>query len=205
MATRPKPSAPAPEPGEVAARRRQDLLESALSLLAEGGLEGLRTRDVAARAGVNISTLHYYFGTKEALLLALVEHASAKFLAHPPARRPRPGAPALRTHLLDAWRTFQAEPHLAAALQELVLRGQRDPATGAAFRALHDGWNASLEALLRHEIAAGTLRSDLDPPLAARVVTSFIMGAMMQLGVNPAAFDFEDAALKLERWLGAPG
>ena len=195
-------------PPATADRRRHDLLEAAYQLIGEGGLEGLRTRAIAARAGVNISTLHYYFGTKEDLLVAVVEHASSKFTS-PPAASERQRAPdplaSLRAHLEASWRTFQTTPHLSTVLQELVLRGQRDPATRAAFRALHDGWNGIVEQFLRREIKAGALRSDLDPRAAARLVTSFIIGAMVQLGVNPKAFEFLDLARKLERWLGAPG
>lgn len=159
----------------------------------------LRTRDIAARAGVNISTLHYYFATKEVLLVALVEQVRAKFTAPPPGARrgsvtgagagANPEA-ALRGHLEGAWRTFQSTPHLSTVLNELVSRAQRDAATRAAFRALHNDWNAIVEGVLRAGVSAGALRADLDAAAGARVVTSFIMGAMLQLDLNPKAFDF---------------
>src|SRR2546430_7157743 len=47
--------------------RRRSLVLAAYDLIAEKGFEDLRTRDVAARAGVNIATLHYYFASKEDL------------------------------------------------------------------------------------------------------------------------------------------
>ena len=66
-------------PRKVPEQRRQDLVLAAFELLAEKGFEGLRTRDVAARAGVNIATLHYYFPTKEALIGGVVEHVMTRF------------------------------------------------------------------------------------------------------------------------------
>ncbi|MBV9946836.1 MAG: TetR/AcrR family transcriptional regulator, partial [Myxococcales bacterium] len=207
-----------PPPVEIAERRRQDLLDAAFSLIAERGLEGLRTRDVAARAGVNISTLHYYFATKEKLLLAVVGYASERFARRgggdaegegvavragpggraggaggererPPGVRRAPRVqPTLCAHLETAWQNFRATPELAVVLQELALRGQRDDATRAAFRALHKGWNRVVEQVLRRQIKEGALRADLDPRAAARVVTSFIIGATVQLGVNAKAF-----------------
>lgn len=191
---------------EIGAARRRDLLEAAFRLVGERGLEGLRTRDIAARAGVNISTLHYYFGTKDALLVALVAHTSQKFAAGAEAQPGRPGSsePApLRAHLERAWSTFQSTPHLATVLQELVLHGQRDPATRAAFRGLYEGWNGMLEEVLRQENARGALRPHLDARAGARIVTSFIMGAVVQLGVNPKAFDFDAVARALESWMAA--
>src|SRR5215475_10846989 len=97
---------------ELREERRVELIEAAYALIAEKGLEGLRTRDIAARAGVNISTLHYYFGTKEELLVAVIEHVRDTF-----ARREQDRDPTVETlpeHLEAAWRSFEAEPHLAA-------------------------------------------------------------------------------------------
>jgi AcrR family transcriptional regulator len=41
------------------AKRRQELVLAAFHQIAERGFEGLRTREVAAEARVNIATLHY--------------------------------------------------------------------------------------------------------------------------------------------------
>ncbi len=179
----------------LAERRRYDLLEAAYILIGKRGLEGLRTRDIAAGAGVNISTLHYYFGSKEALLLALVEHTRDKF-------RPSGSIPtSLREHFEGAFRTFQTTPYLSAVLEELTLRGQRDAATRTALSDLHNGWNAVVADLIRKEIGRGGLRQNLDPEASARVITSFVLGAMVQLSVNPDAFEFRKLSLHLERWL----
>src|SRR3954470_10696985 len=59
--------------------RRAELVEAAYQLIAEKGIEGLRTRDVAARVGINISTLHYHFDTKEKLIAGVVDYATHLF------------------------------------------------------------------------------------------------------------------------------
>jgi len=177
-------------------RRRHDLLEAAYTLIGEKGMEALRTRDIAASAGVNISTLHYYFGTKEALLVALVEHASLKFKSSGTVQT------CLRDHFESALQTFATTPHLSVVLQALALRSQRDLVTRAALAELHNDWSAQVARLLQEEIRLKRLRPDLDIHASARVVTSFILGAMMQLEVNPTAFDFRVLAAHLEHLLG---
>lgn len=185
---------------DVADRRRQEILEAAYAVVAEKGLEGLRTRDVAGRAGVNIATLHYYFGTKDALVMALVHDVPKTFaLKRPPASR-KARTP-LRAHLEDAWYVFSSTPHLATVLQELTLLAHRDPTARAAFKGIHDGWNVLVEQVLRQGIEDGSIRKEVEPRSGARMITSFIMGALLQLGVNPKAFEFEDIARKLERLL----
>jgi len=181
--------------------RRAALLEAAYATIGERGLEGLRTREVAARAGVNISTLHYHFGSKEALVVAVIAHVRDKFIA---ASARGGGGRGLAAHLAAAWESFREDKELGRVLQELVLRGQRDRAARAAFRALHEFWGAMVEELLREGVARGELRADLDARAGARVVTSFVMGATTQLGVHARAFEFAAVAGELERWLAAP-
>jgi AcrR family transcriptional regulator len=195
--TKPKAAAAASELGD---RRRLDLLEAAYELTAEKGLAGLRTRDVAARAKVNISTLHYYFGTKEALILALVEHTCGKFNTG----NRWPGGPSedpLQAHFANTWRVFQETPNLAVVLEELGARGRRDPETRAAFRSVHERWNGGLQLLFKALAASGRLRPDVDPALGAFIVSSFVIGASVQLGVNGSAFDFAAVARELVRWV----
>jgi AcrR family transcriptional regulator len=195
-----RPSAATPAPaGDPAGQRRSELLAAAYALIAEKGLEGLRTRDIAARAGLNISTLHYYFGTKEALVEAVVQFVSDKFAST--ARDERAETTTLREHFERAWLTFQRHPQLAIVLQELALRAQRDPATRVAFRALFKHWNLEVAAVVAREKRNGSLRADVPPAGAALIVTSFIMGAMTQLGVSGQAVDFKALSRELERLL----
>jgi AcrR family transcriptional regulator len=49
---------------------KQHILESAVAAIERHGIHGLTTRAIAAQAGVNNAALHYYFGTKEALIQA---------------------------------------------------------------------------------------------------------------------------------------
>src|SRR4029077_3956251 len=54
-------------PGSTKAR----ILEAAEGVFAARGFEGASTREIAARAGVNISSLHYHWESKETLYFAV--------------------------------------------------------------------------------------------------------------------------------------
>ena len=56
------------------------LLEAAKTALRKRGFAGLSTREVAAAAGVPLSQIHYHFGSKQGLVLALFEHLNAQLL-----------------------------------------------------------------------------------------------------------------------------
>jgi AcrR family transcriptional regulator len=56
------------------------LLEAAKEVLRQNGYAGLSTRDVAAVAGVPLSQIHYHFGSKQGMVLALFEYLNAQLL-----------------------------------------------------------------------------------------------------------------------------
>ena len=56
------------------------LLEAAKKVLRQNGYAGLSTRDVAAAADVRLSQIHYHFGSKQGMVLALFEHLNGQLL-----------------------------------------------------------------------------------------------------------------------------
>jgi len=57
--------------------KKAHILNMAMELFAEKGFEGSSIRDLAARAGVNVAMVNYYFGSKEKLFESLVEQKAS--------------------------------------------------------------------------------------------------------------------------------
>lgn len=89
---------------------RREILAAASEAFAAAGYVGATTRAVASRAGVNVATLHYHFGSKEGLYRAVLEAAGRGALpAIPPG-----DAPDRVAHIVDALFRFGEEhPGLA--------------------------------------------------------------------------------------------
>jgi AcrR family transcriptional regulator len=64
-----------------AGRRKVAVLEAAGRVIAARGADATRFADVAAESGVPVSTLQYYFGSREDLLVAAFRHASGTEIA----------------------------------------------------------------------------------------------------------------------------
>lgn len=60
-------------PRTPAAVRRTELVDAAIRVALNEGLEAATVRRIAAEAGVSLGTVHYCFGSKRALLEAVVE------------------------------------------------------------------------------------------------------------------------------------
>jgi AcrR family transcriptional regulator len=117
-------------PGYVrAAQRRDQLLDAAVEVLIRDGLEGLTLRDVAAQAGVRLSTLQYIFASRADLVAALSE----RVLTHARYGQFEVGSGGLHqelTRLVDWFATqFFADPAMVELVRyEFVARvTRRDP------------------------------------------------------------------------------
>lgn len=170
-----------------------DLVQAAYDQIAARGFEGLRTREVAAAAGVNIATLHYYFPTKESLIRAVLEHAMGRF------RSTLGGGPDLRQHLRAVRQLLRDEPKLSAVMAELSLRSSRDPAIAAILSETYAGWHKTMRGMLRNAVRQGQLRPELDTDDVAAAVMATVSALMLPtLAGSPVA---DQALQQLETWL----
>ena len=86
---------------------REELLEKVTDHVLAHGLIGLSLRPVAAAVGTSDRMLVYHFGTRDALVSAVVERAGARATAIVGAL---PGAPTVRSGVNRLWAAYLAEP-----------------------------------------------------------------------------------------------
>jgi AcrR family transcriptional regulator len=120
---------------------RTALLEAAKKVLRQNGYSGLSTRDVAAAAGIPLSQIHYHFGSKQGMVLALFEHLNAQLLDRQQALF---GDPTLK--LSEQWdRACEyLDDDIASGyvrvLQELIAASWADAEVAKVVRAGIMGW-----------------------------------------------------------------
>ena len=124
-----RPERPATPPTE-------HLLRTLVDLVAEGGLEAVSVRRLAERAGVSIGAVQHHFPTKDALLLAAMEHVSAAFGADLLARLHPGAAPAegLRTLALRLVGLEEGDRATTAVWLAFVARAVVDEPTAQVHR-----------------------------------------------------------------------
>ena len=95
---------------------RQRILETALVLFGAEGFDGASTRELAERAGVNLPAIQYYFGSKEGLYRAVVEHIAGHIEA-----RLAPLAGRIRAALTGAAPARESILELLCELLDLIV------------------------------------------------------------------------------------
>jgi AcrR family transcriptional regulator len=166
--------------GETASR----ILEAARSCLLTDGYATLSTRRVADLAGVPLSQIHYHFGGKQGLLLALLDRENSRLVER---QRQMYGA---ETPL---WKRYEQacdflDDDLASGyvrvLQEMMAAGWSDAALGQQVVAMLNAWFTVLEDVAREaESRFGSLGPFTPGDLAGLIGLSFLGGeAVILLG-----------------------
>src|SRR6516162_11359527 len=119
-----------PERRTRAQDRRAELVRIAFGLIADKGFEGFRWREVAAQAGINNATLHYYFPTKEDLIRGVVEYLVQEFSNNraTAVSKESGAAEELRCEFEDVGIRMRESPEQFVVMTELAVRASRDPA-----------------------------------------------------------------------------
>ncbi|MGH3442394.1 MAG: TetR/AcrR family transcriptional regulator [Nitriliruptorales bacterium] len=127
-------------PTERATGTSSAILEAARRCLLEAGFAGLSTRRIADEAGVPLSQIHYHFGSKQRLVLAVLARDDARLLGRQEE---------LFAADLPLWKQWEQacdflEDDLASGyvrvLQEMLAAGWSDPEVADAVRTHLQGW-----------------------------------------------------------------
>jgi AcrR family transcriptional regulator len=152
------------------------LLEAAKKMLRQNGYSGLSTRDVAAAAGVPLSQIHYHFGSKHGMMLALFEYLNTQLLDRQQAMF---GDPTLKISeqwdLACAYLDDDIASGYVRVLQELIAASWTDPAVAKVIRAGVLGWvDLITEVARRAQRDFGGLGPFSPEEVAALVADAFI-------------------------------
>lgn len=172
----------------------QKIFEAARAIFQERGYHGARMQEIARRAGINQSMLHYYFRTKDSLFEAVFQATAKEVLGPVMAvlREDLPFPEKLDRFVETYLRQIAAHPHAPAfILQELNHHPERLKAFAARMGAgLFERWAADVQAA----VARGEIRPIAPAHLLADMLAlcafPFIARPMLQAvtGLNDDAY-----------------
>lgn len=186
---------------------RRVLLEAAIGELAEKGWGGLRTRELAERAGVNKALVHYHFGSMDNLRFeavasvmgGVVNDAAAVLLEAANL------AEGLRS-FGESVKTFTSDDPSSVVLMEAMLHVPRDERLGEMMYRALGFYEEALRERIQEEIESGELPADTDPAGLATALTALLDGLVLHAYMRPG-LDFRSATDALSRLMedGASG
>ena len=174
---------------------RKSLLDAAKKVLRRDGYAGFSTREVAEQAGVPLSQIHYHFGSKTGLVLALFEHQNNELLSRQRTMFDDKSIP-----LSERWERAcdYLDEDIASGyvrtLQELIAASWSDPEISKAVQKAQLGWHTFLTEV------AGRVGDEIGgfgpftPKDAAALVANAFIGAesMFLLGMEKHGYPVRD-------------
>jgi AcrR family transcriptional regulator len=171
---------------EAVSDTRTHIVEAARKRLLDDGHSRLSTRKVAETAGVPLSQLHYHFGSKQGLLLAVLDEENRRRLARQ-----------TRMYAADRplWQRYEQacdfleddlDSGYVRVLQEMIAEGWTNPAVAGAVRDLLGGWYDLLKQVAEEaEVQYGRLGPFTAAEVATLIGTAFIGSeALILLGFD---------------------
>lgn len=160
---------------DVAHETRSAILDAARQRLLADGHRGVSTRKVAESAGVPLSQLHYYFGSKQGLLLALLEAENSRRIERQTAMYASDRPLWERYEQACDFLEDDLDSGFVRVLQEMIAEGWANPQIAAAVRDLLGKWYEILvEVATEAEARFGPLG-----PFTAREMATLIGNTFM--------------------------
>jgi TetR/AcrR family transcriptional regulator, repressor for neighboring sulfatase len=188
--------------GRIAVRRA--LLDAATELFSEQGPKAVSVRQIAAHAGVNHGLVHRHFGSKEALLRAVLDDLAANILREAQGTGDANDAKArpffeLADRALEALRRH---PAYFRVLARAVLDGDRTTEIQSSFPLV-----SRLVELARRAQAEGDIAEHVDVAAVVGVTVATALGGLLfepyltaSTGTNPGVLASVRQQI-LQRWL----
>ena len=175
------------------------ILAAARARLLSDGYANLSTRSVAEAAGVPLSQIHYHFGSKRQLILAVLDAENERLLER---QRQMFGAPEplwVRWELACDFLDADIESGYVRILQEMIAAGWSDPEVATAVRRMTGEWPRMLADVARREQERGADFGGFTPDEVGVLMGIPFLGAeeLILLGITESSLPMRSALRKV--------
>ena len=185
--------------GQATADTHAAILAAARERLLVDGYANLSTRAVAEAAEVQLSQIHYHFGSKRQLILAILAAENERLLERQRAMFDAPEPLWVRWELACDFLDADVESGYVRILQEMIAAGWSDPELATAVREVSLGWYRLLAEVARREQERGMDLGGFTPDEVAALMGTPFLGAeeLILLGVTESTLPMRSALRKI--------
>lgn len=165
--------------------RREEIVDAAMRVFASHGFRGGGLALVAEEVGITPAAILYHFGSKEDLLLAVIQERDRRAGVLGADLTPDRGLDALRGSVRFA-EYCEAEPGLATLHTVLQIENYEPGSEVHAYFERRSRYlRRNMERTLKHAKDAGEIRDDVDVVGKAKQIIAFLEGAAVMWLIDP--------------------
>ena len=178
---------------------RAAILAAARECLLADGYANLSTRRVAESAEVPLSQIHYHFGSKLQLILAVLAAENERLLERQRAMFDVPEPLWVRWELACDFLDTDVASGYVRILQEMIAAGWSDAEVAASVRDMVGGWYGLLADVARREQEQGADLGGFTPDEVAALMATPFLGAeeLILRGVTETTLPIRSALRKV--------
>lgn len=185
------------------AATRADLLDAAAHVISDHGYSGLSTRLVAETADVPLSQIHYHFGSKLDLVLAVLEEQNRTLLERQRVMFSSETPLWLQWDQACDFLEDDLRSGYVRLLHEMIAAGWSDDRIASAVRQQMRGWHGLLADVARRATEGRVGPDPFTPEEYATLAVSAFLGAeqLILLGFDEETMPARSALRKIGRLL----
>ena len=175
------------------------ILTAARARLLVDGYAGLSTRKIAQEAGVPLSQVHYHFGSKRGMVLALLEAENRRRLTRQSAMYAQDAPLSRRYEQACDFLEDDLESGFVRVLQEMIAAGWSEPEIADAARNLLGGWYDLLNEVATEAADVFGGLGPFSPLEVATLIGNLFIGseAMLLLGFDRHRFPIRSSLRRI--------
>jgi AcrR family transcriptional regulator len=194
-------------PRKLEGEKAQRIVEAMRTSVGKRGAAGSTFDVVAREAGVSRGLLHYYFGSKERLMVEVVRNdCETRVAALEERLATATSADEFVAFLVQTLEAFLSDEPSQAVLYEMLSASRRSEEIRAELAELYRRWRAQLSTALTEKQREGVVKLDADPEDVASLLFALGDGMGLQVISDPewnSAPAFELGVRTARRLLGA--
>ena len=166
-------------------KRQKEIIEEAISLIAQNGIEGLTTKALAAAVGISEPALYRHFASKAGIVRAMIAYFDNDVENLKDSQRGWQFIKAFFAHRIEQVST---KPALANIIYSEELFVHNSDYAGLMKEMMHKHRNMIMENIVLAS-KNGVIRNDIAPEMIFRMLARSLRLLIKQYGMSGNAFD----------------
>lgn len=183
---------------DVAEGREEQIIVAAFHCISDIGIAATTTRAVAQKAGMNLGAIHYYFRSKEALLLGVLKQLMKHKIRLFSTIRHSDLTPTQKIYYLfrSSSNFIQNREEVVATISLWAHAVAQGGVWQSSYRKLFDELRGELKAIIDQGVEIGEFHNTDSTVLAETIIVA-VQGISMHFVMTPADFERESLTERL--------
>jgi AcrR family transcriptional regulator len=170
--------------------RQKEIIEKAIKIIAEDGIQSLTIKNLSKAVGVTEAALYRHYENKQSIIMSIIDHFE-EFSRTGSGEVPSSPIEGMKHFLMSRYDKFISNPELSKVMfSEAIFLNDKD--ISERMRLLIHGHRVELEALIDSAKKEGLIKKDIETRSLFRMIVGSMRLLVTQWCYNGYSFDLKE-------------